>query len=285
MIPQGFDYSAPASLGEALSLLSDGRAKALAGGMSLIPMMKLRLATPEHVVDIGRLPELSYIREEKGWICVGAGTTHQQIEASPLLQLKCPLIAETAACIGDPQVRNMGTIGGSAAHADPAADYPAALLALEAQLRVARSGGEGTVKAEEFFLDSFTTALQTGEIVREVLLPVEEPGTGVRYEKVAHPASGFAVVGIAVRVRRLRGKITLARIGITGVANRAYRAMTAERLLEGAAGTSEELQRASATVAEGIEANSDLYASSVFRCHLATVYTARALAAALKRTN
>lgn len=283
MIPQSFEYSAPASLSEALALLSDGRAKALAGGMSLIPMMKLRLATPEQVVDIGRLPELNYIREEKGAIRVGAGTTHQQIETSALLRSKCPLIAETAACIGDPQVRNMGTIGGSAAHADPAADYPAALLALEAQFRLAGKSGERSMPAAEFFVDSFTTALRPGEIIREIVLPVEEPGTGVRYEKVAHPASGFAVVGVAVRVRKAGGKITLARIGITGVTNRAYRATKAESLLEGTPGTAEELRRAAATTAEGIEVNSDLYASSEYRRHLVKVYTARALAAAIKR--
>jgi aerobic carbon-monoxide dehydrogenase medium subunit len=283
MIPQSFDYSAPASLQEALALLSDGRAKALGGGMSLIPMMKLRLATPEHVVDIGRLTELNFINEEKGSIRVGAGTTHQQIESSALLRSKCPLIAETAACIGDPQVRNLGTIGGSAAHADPAADYPAALLALEARLRLVGRNGERTLPAEEFFVDSFTTSLRAGEIIREILVPVEELGTGVRYEKVAHTASGFAVVGIAVRLRRLRGKITLARIGITGVANRAYRATAAERVLEGAAGTAEELLKAAATVTNGVEANSDLNASSAYRRHLAQVHTTRALGAALKR--
>jgi aerobic carbon-monoxide dehydrogenase medium subunit len=283
MIPQSFDYSAPASLQEALALLSDGRAKALGGGMSLIPMMKLRLATPEHVVDIGRLTELNFINEEKGSIRVGAGTTHQQIESSALLRSKCPLIAETAACIGDPQVRNLGTIGGSAAHADPAADYPAALLALEARLRLVGRNGERTLPAEEFFVDSFTTSLRAGEIIREILVPVEELGTGVRYEKVAHTASGFAVVGIAVRLLRLRGKITLARIGITGVANRAYRATAAERVLEGAAGTAEELLKAAATVTNGVEANSDLNASSAYRRHLAQVHTTRALGAALKR--
>jgi aerobic carbon-monoxide dehydrogenase medium subunit len=283
MIPQSFEYSAPANLSEALALLSDGRAKVLAGGMSLIPMMKLRLATPEQIVDIGRLAELNYIRDEKGAIRVGAATPHQQIEVSALLRSKCPLIAETAACIGDPQVRNMGTIGGSAAHADPAADYPAALLALEAQFRLAGKSSERSVTAAEFFVDSFTTALRPGEIVREIVVPAEEPGTGVRYEKVAHPASGFAVVGVAVRVRKAGGKITLARIGLTGVTNRAFRATKAEGLLEGTSGTAEELRRAAATAAGGIEVNSDLYASSEYRRHLVKVYTARALAAAIKR--
>jgi carbon-monoxide dehydrogenase medium subunit len=177
----------------------------------------------------------------------------------------------------------MGTIGGSAAHADPAADYPAALLALEAQLRLIGSSGERNVPAIEFFVDSFTTALRPGELIREILLPAEQPGTGARYAKVAHPASGFAVVGIAVRLRKANGKIALARIGITGVAGTAYRASKTESLLEGTKGTAEDLRRAAAMVAENVEANSDLYASSEYRRHLAQVYTGRALTAALKR--
>ena len=284
MIPQSFDYSAPSSLLEALRLLADGRAKALAGGMSLIPLMKLRLAMPEHLVDLGRLSDLNYIREQAGTIRIGATTTHFQIETSELLRSKCSLISETAAQIGDPQVRNMGTLGGSAAHADPAADYPAALVALDAQLRVASPAGERTIPASEFFLDSFTTGLKPGEIIVEVIFPVGSGGTGVRYEKLAHPASGFAVVGVAVRLRRERGRINLARIGVTGVSNHAYRASAAEALLAGSAATAGDLQRAAAAVADGVEANSDLYASAEYRLHLAKVYAARALARALERT-
>ncbi|HYV62805.1 MAG TPA: FAD binding domain-containing protein, partial [Bryobacteraceae bacterium] len=177
MIPQQFEYSAPKTLDEALGLLAEG-AKPLAGGMSLIPMMKLRLAAPEHLVDLGRIKDLSYIREQGGALHVGATTTHHEVESSPLLRGKCPLLAETASHIGDVQVRNMGTMGGSVAHADPAADYPAALQALEAKLVLKGAKSERTVAADEFFVDMFTTALEPGEIVREVIVPVDGAGTG-----------------------------------------------------------------------------------------------------------
>jgi carbon-monoxide dehydrogenase medium subunit len=282
MIPQDFEYEAPRTLEEALALLADGSAKPLAGGMSLIPLMKLRLAAPERVVDLGRIPGLSYIREEDGVIRIGAMTTHYEIESSPVLRARCPLLAATAAQIGDMQVRNVGTIGGSVAHADPAADYPAALLALEAQVRLARAGAERTLAIADFFVDVFTTALEPGEIVREVIVPAETPGTGVSYQKVAHPASGFAVVGIAARVRRSEGRITLARLGVTGLSARPFRATGAERLLEGTAATEADLRGAAAAVSDGVEANSDLYASAEYRAHLARVYAARALRAALQ---
>ncbi len=282
MIPQNFAYEAPRTLEEALQLLADGSAKPLAGGMSLIPLMKLRLAAPERVVDLGRIPGLSYIREEDGVIRIGAMTTHYEIESSPVLRARCPLLAATAAQIGDMQVRNVGTIGGSVAHADPAADYPAALLALEAQVRLARAGAERTLAIRDFFVDVFTTALEPGEIVREVIVPAETPGTGVSYQKVAHPASGFAVVGIAARLRRSEGRITLARLGVTGLSARPFRATGAERLLEGTAATEADLGAAAAAVAHGVEANSDLYASAEYRTHLARVYAARALRAALQ---
>src|SRR6266404_4578725 len=196
MIAQPFDYTAPKTLEEALGLMAQG-AKPLAGGMSLIPMMKLRLAAPEHLVELGRLKDLNYIREEAGAIHVGAMTTHQDIESSALLRQKCPLLAETAATIGDVQVRNMGTIGGSVAHAVPAADYPAALQALEAKLVLKGTKSERLVTAADFFVDAFTTSLQPNEIIREVVVPVEAAGTGTSYQKMAQPASGFAIVGVA----------------------------------------------------------------------------------------
>ena len=201
MIPQTFDYSAPQTLQEALALLENGERKILAGGMSLIPLMKLRLAQPGHVVDLGRVPGLKKIDESAGTIRIGAMATHQEVAASPVIRAGCPLLAEAANAIGDVQVRNMGTIGGSIAHADPAADYPASLLALEARVRIASASAERTVAAAEFFVDAFTTALEPGEIVVEIQVPVEDSGEGYRYEKVVHPASGFAVVGIAVRVK------------------------------------------------------------------------------------
>jgi len=182
MIANPFEYTAPKTLSQALALVASG-AKPLAGGMSLIPMMKLRLASPEHLVDVCRLSELNYIREQDGELHIGAATTHYEVESSPLLLGKCPLLAETAAYIGDIQVRNMGTIGGSVGHADPAADYPAALHALEAKIVLKSSTGERTVSTAEFFLDTFTTALEPSEIVSEIVVPVEPGLTGTSYQK------------------------------------------------------------------------------------------------------
>ena len=282
MIPQQFEYSAPKTLDEALGLLAEG-AKPLAGGMSLIPMMKLRLAAPEHLVDLGRIKDLNYIREDGGSLRIGATATHHEVESSPLVRGKCPLLAETVSNIGDMQVRNMGTIGGSVAHADPAADYPAALQALEAKLVLKGSQAERTVAADDFFVDMFTTALEPGEIVREVIVPIDGDGTGTNYQKVVQPASGFAIVGIAARVRKSGGKITMARIGVTGLSNRAFRATAAENALEGKAGSAADIQAAAALVAQGIEANADLHASADYRKHLAVIYAAKALTAALGR--
>jgi carbon-monoxide dehydrogenase medium subunit len=279
VIPQEFEYSSPSTLAEALELIAGGDRKILAGGMSLIPLMKLRLAAPEHVVDLGRVPGLNHITESGGLIRIGATATHHDIELSPLLRSSCPLLAEVASNIGDVQVRNRGTLGGSVAHADPAADYPAALLALDAQVRLAAAGSERTVPAAEFFLDAFTTAIEPGEIVVEIQIPPEERSEGYRYEKVQHPASGFAIVGVAVRVKKIAGRIAMARIGVTGLGPCAFRALKAEKLLE----EGSDLEKAAATVGEGQEANSDLYASADYRRHLAQVRTRRALSLALTR--
>ena len=283
MYTQKFEYTAPKNLDEALHLLASG-AKPLAGGMSLIPMMKLRLAAPEHLVDLGKLRELNYIRETGGELHIGATTTHAELESSTLVRQKCPLLAETAAAIGDVQVRNMGTIGGSVAHADPSADYPAALQALEAKLVLKGAKAERSVSAADFFVDSFTTSLEPNEIIREVIVPVETAATGTSYQKMAQPASGFAMVGVAARVRRSGGKIAFVRIGVTGLSNRGYRATAAEKALEGKAGTAAEIKSAAAFVAQGVDANSDLHASADFRRHLAAVHAARALMTALART-
>lgn len=281
MIPQQFEYTAPTSLQEALQLIADGERKVLAGGMSLIPMMKLRLATPEHVVDLGHVPGLNHIVETGGAIQIGATATHHDIEISPVIRAKCPLLAEAASHIGDVQVRNRGTIGGSIAHADPAADYPAALVALDAQIRIASANSDRTVPAVDFFMDAFTTAIEPGEIVVEVMVPAEPGNEGYCYEKLPHPASGFAIVGVAARIQRSGGKITLARIGVTGMGAHAFRALEAERLLESGHG----LDEAIATVGEGVDANSDLYASAEYRRHLARVRAKRAIEVALRRVS
>ena len=282
MIPQAFDYTAAKTLEEALGLLAKG-AKPLAGGMSLIPMMKLRLATPHHLVDLGRLRDLSYVREEGAALHIGGMTTHHDIEESPLLRGKCPLLAETASHIGDVQVRNRGTIGGSVAHADPSADYPAALLALDARVVLKGAKSERSVAIADFLADTFTTTLASGEIIRAIVVPLESSGTGTSYQKLAQAASGFAIVGVAARIRKSGGKIVMARIGVTGLSNRAFRATEAEQALEGKTGSATEIQNAAARVGSGVDANSDLHASADFRRHLAVVYATRALVAALAR--
>jgi carbon-monoxide dehydrogenase medium subunit len=283
MISQTFEYTAPKTLDEALQLMADG-AKPLSGGMSLIPMMKLRLAAPDHLVDLGRLKDLNYIREEGGALHIGATTTHQEVAVSALAREKCPLLAQAAGGVGDPQVRNRGTIGGSVAHADPSADYPAALQALEAKFVLKGLKSERTVAAADFFLDTFMTALEPGEIVREVIVPIEEAGVATHYEKVVQKASGFAVVGIAVRLKKEGGKISWTRIGVTGLSNHAYRATATEQALIGTAGSAADVQHASAMVADGAEANSDLHASAEYRTHLAVVHAGRAILTALSRS-
>ncbi len=272
MIPQNFDYSSPTSLQEALKLVEGGGGKLLAGGMSLIPMMKLRLASPEHVVDLGRIGGLKGIREEAGKLHIGAMTTHYEIESSPLVRAKCPLLAEAASSIGDVQVRNMGTIGGSVAHNDPAADYPASLLALEAEVKLASASGERTLLVEDFLVDTLTTALEPGEIISEIIVPVEAGGAGTSYKKMLQPASGFAIVGVAVRIRP-----PFIRVGVTGLAGKAFRA----RNVEEAYARSNDAAKAAAVVAGGVDANSDLHASAEYRKQMAVVYATRAIQAAL----
>jgi aerobic carbon-monoxide dehydrogenase medium subunit len=281
MIPNEFEYTAPATLQEALALVADGERKILAGGMSLIPLMKLRLAAPGEVVDIARVAGLGGIEERDGVVRIGATATHHEVESSAIIRAKCPLLAECASHIGDVQVRNVGTMGGAVAHADPAADYPAALIALEARFRLVSAKSERVVDAADFFLDTFTTALEAGEIIVEVQVPVEGASEGYRYEKVAHPASGFAVVGVAARIQKSGGKITMARIGVTGMGPKAFRAREAELLLESGA----DVAQAIATVGQGEDANSDLYAAGDYRRHLAQVYAGRAIAAAVSRAS
>jgi aerobic carbon-monoxide dehydrogenase medium subunit len=286
MIPVAFDYKAPASLEEAVSLLAknpDG-AKVLAGGHSLIPAMKLRLAQPQLLVDIARLKSLSYIREEGNQILIGATTTHYQLESSELLKQICPLLPACAASIGDVQVRNKGTIGGSIAHSDPAGDWPAAVLALDADLVLVGPNGERTVKAESFFVDLLTTDLQPGEILREVRIKKPSGRFGQAYQKVPHPASGFAVVGIAVNLTlNDDGSCKSASVGVTGVGVKAYRASAVETALAGTSLDDNAITNAVGHVCDGVDPNSDLYASSEYRCHLATVHARRAIQAAKAR--
>jgi carbon-monoxide dehydrogenase medium subunit len=286
MIPAQFDYEVPNTLDEAIALLArdpDG-SKVLAGGHSLIPAMKLRLAQPQMLVDIARIKSLSYIREEGDKILIGATTTHYELESSELLQRICPLLPECAANIGDVQVRNKGTIGGSLAHSDPAGDWPAAAIALGADLVVVGISGERVIKADHFFVDLLTTALQPGEILREIRIAKPAGSFGQAYEKVRHPASGFAVVGVAVNLAMAaNGSCQTANIGITGVAIKAYRAGGAESALAGSRLDEPVIAGAASQVCDGVELNSDLYASGEYRCHLAQVHTRRAIRTAIER--
>ena len=285
MIPASFDYIAAKSLDEALSLLAKHKddAKILAGGHSLLPAMKLRLMQPKVLIDLSRIKDLSYIKEEGGQLRIGAMTTHFQVETSDLLRRACPLLPETASHLGDMQVRNKGTIGGSLVHSDPAADWPAAILALDAELVVKGVKGDRVIKASDFFVEMLTTALEPGEVLREIRIPAGKGKVGQAYLKVRHPASGFAVVGVAVNLSIDGGKCQSAGIGITGVSPKAYRATKVESALKGNALDAKVLGAAAAHAADGVDVNSDLYASADYRKQLAAVYTRRAVETAASR--
>jgi carbon-monoxide dehydrogenase medium subunit len=285
MIPANFDYIAAKSLDEALSLLAKHKddAKILAGGHSLLPAMKLRLMQPKVLIDIGKIKDLSYIKEEGGQIRIGAMTTHFQIETSAVLQRVCPLLPETATHLGDMQVRNKGTIGGSVAHADPAADWPAAVIALGAEIVAVGPKGERAIKADDFFVDMLTTALQPGELVKEIRFAAPKGKVGQAYMKVRHPASGFAVVGIAVTLTADGGKCSSIGVGVTGVSPKPYRAKGVEAGLKGNALDAKTFAAAAAHAADGVDTNTDLYATGDYRKHLAEIYTRRALEAAAGR--
>jgi carbon-monoxide dehydrogenase medium subunit len=286
MIPGAFEYHAAKSVDDALKLLGQygDDAKLLAGGHSLIPALKLRLQSVGHLIDLGRIGGLDYIKEAGGKIAIGALVTHQALESSKLLRDKCPLLADCAGHIGDVQVRNRGTIGGSLSHADPAADYPAAILALEAEIDATSSKGKRTIAADGFFVDMLQTSLQAGEIVTEVRVPVIAKGTGSSYMKVLQPASGFAIVGVAALVTLDgSGKISKARVGVTGAAVKAFRAKETENALNGKAADDATIAAAAAKAADGVDTSGDIFASPEYRAHLTRVYARRALAEAVKR--
>jgi carbon-monoxide dehydrogenase medium subunit len=286
MIPAAFEYHAPRSLDDALRLVErhGDEAKLLAGGHSLLPLMKLRLASPRFIIDLGKIRGLSYIRAEDGQISIGAMTTHALVESSTLLLEKCPLLPETAAQIGDVQVRNRGTIGGSLAHADPAADYPASILALDAEIVALSSAGTRTIPATEFFVDLLTTLLRPGEILTEIRVPVLAARTGTAYQKLHQPASGFAIVGAAARVALSRnGKIEDVAVGITGLGAKAYRATAVERALRNKAISPKLLADAARHAARGVDPLSDIHASAEYRREMAAVYARRALERAIAR--
>jgi carbon-monoxide dehydrogenase medium subunit len=280
MIPAAFDYVRPTTLDEALGLLArhGDEAKVLAGGHSLIPAMKLRLSQPKLVVDIGRIGDLRSIGERDGKIAIGALTTHYDIESSALLAGSCPLLPEVAGKIGDVQVRNKGTIGGSCVHADPASDWPAAMLALDADFEIAGPDGSRTVSAKDFFVDILTSAVKPGEILKSIQLPAT--AKTVAYVKFAQKASGFAIAGVAAVVDKARNGIAVA---VTGVAAKAYRAAGVESSLRGVELSAATIATAAQKAADGVDLLSDIHASAEFRAHLARVQTKRALELAASR--
>ncbi len=286
MIPAPFDYMMPQTLDEAIrALTSHGEeAKLLAGGHSLLPMMKLRLTTPKLLVDLSKIPGLAGVKQERDEMVIGALTTHYQIESSVLLEKKCPLLPKAAKAVGDAQVRNRGTIGGSLVHADPAADIPAAILALGGVLRLTGPKGKRSVPAEEFFLDLMTTAVSPDEILTEVRVPVLSGLCGTAYLKMTQKASGFAIVGVAAWIKVNRKKLCEdVGIGVTGLDSKPFRAKGVEERLRGNPLKPDLIQDASFQVARGVEPLQDVHASAEFRAHLAQLYTVRAIQGAAKQ--
>jgi carbon-monoxide dehydrogenase medium subunit len=287
MYPNEFAYHAPTSLADAVKLLQsgDGDVKVLAGGQSLLPLMKLRFAQPGTLVDIGRISELRGIREEGDTLVIGATTTYRDVLDSGMAARKVPLLVEAVHEVGDMQVRSRGTIGGSLAHADPAGDLPAVLLALDGEVTAVGPQGTRTIAARDLFVDILTSSLKEGEVLTTVRLPAtNQPRTGTAYVKHRHPASGYAVVGVAVVVRAADdGTCREARVAITGAGTHATRATGVERAMVGKPFEVRALAEAATHAAEGIELMSDTYASSEYRAHLAQVFTRRALALAAER--
>jgi carbon-monoxide dehydrogenase medium subunit len=280
MIPAAFDYVRVASVKEAVAALTKHgeEAKVLAGGHSLLPLMKLRLANPSILIDIGRIKELNYIRQADGHIAIGALTTHYQVESSPLLREKVPMLPEAAAVIGDVQVRNRGTIGGSAAHGDSASDFPTALTALGAEFRVTGPKGERQIAVDEFFRDTFTTALAPDEILTEIRVPVPAAGTGQTYMKFSRRATDWAIIGVAALARAGKdGKAELVRLAFTSAGPTPMRAWGVEQALTGKKLEPEAIKAAAERAAEGLSPSADLGGSVEYTLHLARVFARRAL--------
>ncbi len=285
MITHPFTYEAPTTIDDAVKALGRSRdAKVLAGGHSLIPLMKLGLAEPESIVDIGRIARLREIKNEDGIIVVGALATHRSIAENSAIATTLTALAEAAGAVGDLQVRSRGTIGGSLAHADPAADEPAPTIAFDATIRVIGPKGRRDILAREFFKGTFETALAPNEIVIEIRFPAPAGRSGSAYAKFAHPASGFAIVGVAAVVGvGTDGKVERAAIGVTGAAAGPFRATASERALVGSRGDANAIAAAAAKAADGVMTLSDLTASSEFRQQLVIVHARRALESAVER--
>lgn len=284
MIPAAFEYVRARSLGDALKALAAGDGtKVLAGGHSLIPILKLRLGQAPRLVDIGRLPQLSGVEERRRGARIGATTTYRELLESALLKERFPIIAEVTEGIGDLQVRNRGTIGGGLVHADPAADMPAVMLALDATFNLRSKRGKRSVPAREFFLGPFQTAMAEDELLVEIVLPPLPRGAGTAYVSFDQAASGYALAGAAAVLKRSRATISRCALALTGVSDRPFLAKSAETLV-GTKGDREALAKAAEQTLEGVTVNSDIHAPEEYRRHLAKVVARRALEKALERT-
>ncbi len=283
MIPLAFDYEVAESVDHAIDLLGQHgeEAKLLAGGHSLLPIMKLRLAAPAVLVDLGRLDDLKYVRDEGDLIAIGAMTRHSEVENDPILQEHCGLLSYTASLVGDPQVRHRGTIGGSISHGDAASDLPSALLALDGTFVVKGPDGERTVAAGDFFEDYLQTVLAPDEVLTEIRVPKLGGDTGWSYKKFNRRAQDWAVVGAAAVVERSNGSIGSARIGLTNMGSTPLRATAAEGALSGA--STDAVAEATGSADEGTSPASDIAASAEYRRHLARVLTRRAVEEAMSR--
>ncbi len=286
MIPASFDYFAPATIDEALTLLRDlgDEAKILAGGHSLIPMMKLRFASPQQLIDINKIPGLSYLKEEDGFLKIGAMTREAEVEHSDLIQEKYPIFIDTTKLIADPQVRNMGTLGGNLAHGDAANDHPAVMLALRAEVEITNLEGKRTVPIDEFFFGFYMTAIQEGEILTEIRIPVREGRYGGAYHKVERKVGDYATAGVAVQLGiDAAGVCTYAGIGLTNVNSTPLRAARSEEALVGSKLTDEDIAKAALYASEDCNPSSDLRGDEEYKRHLVKVVTGRMIRKAIDR--
>jgi carbon-monoxide dehydrogenase medium subunit len=277
VFPSEFEYYRASSVEDAIKLLGEHPdSKIIAGGHSLLPAMKLRLAIPSALIDIGRIDSLKGI-SVNGGVTIGALTTYREIEDSQALRSRLPILAETANIVGDPQVQSLGTLGGSLAHSDPAADFPAVILALGGSVKAVGPSGERTISADDLFVDLLTTSLAENEVLTQIQIPSASGTVGMAYEKHSHPASGYAVVGVAAVLGINNGICQSARIAVTGATSKATRATAAEQAITGQQLNADTIANAANVAADGLEINGEIYASAEYRTHLVRVYTKRAL--------